>query len=133
MLVPAQVIARVGALDESFFLFWEDADWCRRIADAGFGVWCVPAAQVIHDEGGTRRHGWAPRVVVHFHRGAYLYWRKHHAPQLWNPLRWLAAVALTGRAVAVVLLEQLRTRRSRARTGADPNEPFPILTLRPSE
>ena len=31
-----------GGFDEGFFLFWEDADWCRRIKDAGYSVWCVP-------------------------------------------------------------------------------------------
>ncbi len=36
MLVPRQVIDEVGALDEAFFLFWEDADWCRRIKAAGY-------------------------------------------------------------------------------------------------
>jgi hypothetical protein len=108
MMVPASAIARVGAFDEAFFLFWEDADWCRRFADAGFEVWCVPEARVTHDEGGTRGHGWAPPVVAHFHRGAYLYWRKHHAPQSWNPIRWGAAVALSGRAVAVIATQQVR-------------------------
>ncbi len=131
MMVPARVIAGAGALDESFFLFWEDADWCRRIGDAGFDVWCVPTARVVHDEGGTRRHGWPPRAVVHFHRGAYLYWRKHHAPQPWNPLRWLAATALTTRALAVLVREQLRSVGSKARTGPDPDTPIPIPILRP--
>jgi hypothetical protein len=110
MMVPASVIGRVGAFDESFFLFWEDADWCKRISDAGFDVWCVPTARVIHDEGTTRGHGWAPRTVVWFHRGSYLYWRKHHAPQVWNPLRWLAAGALAARAAIVVANEAIHRR-----------------------
>jgi N-acetylglucosaminyl-diphospho-decaprenol L-rhamnosyltransferase len=108
MMVPASVVHEVGGFDEAFFLFWEDADWCKRIADAGYDVWCIPQAHVTHDEGGTRSHGWAPRVIRHFHRGAYLYWRKHHAPQPWNPLRWLAAAALCGRALTVMVKEQLR-------------------------
>jgi GT2 family glycosyltransferase len=111
MMAPASVIARTGAFDEAFFLFWEDADWCKRVADAGFEVWCIPQSRVIHDEGGTRNHGWSPRVVTHFHRGAYLYWRKHHAPQRWNPARWGAAAALGGRALAVMAREQIHARR----------------------
>jgi N-acetylglucosaminyl-diphospho-decaprenol L-rhamnosyltransferase len=109
MMVPASVIAQVGGFDEDFFLFWEDADWCRRIAEAGFDVWCVPQAQIMHDEGGTRAHGWAPRVVAHFHRGAYLYWRKHHAPQPWNPARWLAAAVLSVRALLVMARERAQS------------------------
>lgn len=103
MLVRRDVIDRVGGFDPEFFLYWEDADWCRRIADAGFTVWCVPKARVSHDEGTTRGHAWPAPVVRHFHRGAYLYWRKHHAPQPWNPMRWLAAAALGLRSQLIIL------------------------------
>ena len=58
------MIDEAGAFDEDFFLYWEDADWCRRIADAGFQTWCVPKARVVHDEGGTRGHAWPVPVVV---------------------------------------------------------------------
>ncbi len=109
MLVPRRVIDEVGGFDEGFFLFWEDADWCRRIKDFGYGVWCVPESRVHHDEGGTRGHGWPPPAIRWFHAGAYRYWMKHHAPQAWNPLRWLAYALLAGR--AAVLLGRYRIRR----------------------
>ena len=44
LLVPRAVAEDAGLLDEGYFLFWEDADWCKRIKDAGYEVWCVPAA-----------------------------------------------------------------------------------------
>lgn len=125
MLVPRTVIDRVGGFDEAFFLYWEDADWCRRIHDAGFEVWCEPRARVVHDEGGTRGHAWPTPVVRHFHRGAYLYWRKHHAPQAWNPARWAAAGALTVRAGAVVARDRFRDR-VRAHTPAPAVVPVPV-------
>ncbi len=100
MLVPRCVLDQVGGFDEAFFLFWEDADWCHRIKNAGLAVWCVPTATVIHAEGGTRGSGWDPRTLRSFHVGAYRYWTKHHAPQAWNPLRWAAAVLLLLHAVA---------------------------------
>jgi GT2 family glycosyltransferase len=114
MMVSAGAIAAVGAFDEAFFLFWEDADWCRRLTDAGYEVWTVPQATITHHEGSTRSHTFSPRLVRSFHRGAYLYWRKHHAPQAWNPARWLGAAALSGRAVAVMANEQRRARSRRA-------------------
>jgi GT2 family glycosyltransferase len=110
MLVPRSVIDEVGAFDETFFLYWEDADWCRRIADAGYDTWVVPKARVVHDEGATRGHAWPTPVVYHFHRGAYLYWRNHHAPQAWNPARWAAAGALAAPGVGVVARDRLRDR-----------------------
>lgn len=108
MLVPRRVIDQVGAFDEGFFLFWEDADWCQRIKQFGYSVWCVPDAQVYHDEGGTRQHGWQPSTIRWFHAGAYRYWRKHHAPQLWNPMRWIAFALLTGRAALLLASYRLR-------------------------
>jgi len=131
MMVSASAVDRVGAFDESFFLFWEDADWCKRFVDAGFEVWCVPQARVTHDEGGTRAHGWAPRLVAHFHRGAYLYWRKHHAPQPWNPVRWAAAGALTGRALTVMATELVRSMFG-GRRRPDPLTLSPVPYPQPS-
>lgn len=116
MMVRASTLAELGGFDESFFLFWEDADLCKRIASTGLEVWCLPAARVVHDEGGTRDHGWSARNVLRFHRGAYLYWRNNHAPQLWNPARWVAAGILTARAVAVITCQWAAHRRRAAHT-----------------
>ena len=113
MLVPRAVVESVGAFDEDFFLFWEDADWCRRISLAGHEVWCVPWAVVVHDEGGTRAHGWTPRTIRHFHTGAYRYWTKHHAPQPWNPLRVGAAGLLGARAAALIVTTSIHTQLQR--------------------
>ncbi|MEZ5372647.1 MAG: glycosyltransferase family 2 protein [Microthrixaceae bacterium] len=125
MAVPRSVVDATGGFDEHFFMFWEDADWCRRLHDSGYEVWCEPAARIVHDEGGTRGKGYSPRLNRAFHTGAYLYWRNHHAPQAWNPLRWLAAAGLGGRAAALMGVELVRrcvrTRPARGRTGA-PND-----------
>jgi N-acetylglucosaminyl-diphospho-decaprenol L-rhamnosyltransferase len=125
MMVPASAIAEAGAFDESFFLFWEDADWCKRMADAGRETWCVPSATIIHDEGSTRDHRWSPRVAAHFHRGAYLYWCRHHAPQPWNPLRWAAAAVLTARAAWVMVVDRLHPPSTPSGPSSDPPpDPF---------
>lgn len=119
MLVPRSVLDRVGGFDEKYFLFWEDADWCKRIVDAGYEVWTVPTAVVVHDEGGSRQHGWPTPVTLHFHRGAYRYWRTHVAPQWWNPLRWLAAIALGGRAALLITVASARRARRAPRSRTD--------------
>lgn len=103
MLVPRAVIDQVGAFDEGFFLYWEDADWCHRIKDHGYRVWCVPSARVVHDEGGTSGHRWNATTIRHFHRGAYRYWTRHHARHPLHPGRWLAAALLATRAALLIL------------------------------
>ena len=84
-------------------MHWEDADWCHRIKDSGYRVYCVPGARIIHAEGGSRR-GWPPRQLWAFHQGAYRYYAKHHAKQPWNPLRYVALVGLSLRAVVMIMV-----------------------------
>lgn len=97
----------LGGLDEGFFMHFEDADLCHRVKDAGWSVLCVPGARVVHREGGSRR-GWPVAQVRHFHRGAFRYWTKHHAPQRWHPARPVAAILLGARAALVIAAHRLR-------------------------
>lgn len=112
MMVRREAIDRVGPLDEGFFMHWEDADWCHRMKDAGLSVHCVPAARIVHHEGGSRR-GWPPRQLRAFHKGAYRYYAKHHAKHWWNPLRYIAAAGLSLRAAALIARYQLAPHERR--------------------
>ncbi len=55
MLVRREAIAEVGPLDESFFLFSEEVDWCYRFEQAGWKVYFTPEAEVVHIGGAS--HG----------------------------------------------------------------------------
>ena len=55
MLVRREAIAEVGPLDESFFLFSEEVDWCYRFEQAGWQVFFTPEAEVVHVGGAS--HG----------------------------------------------------------------------------
>jgi len=71
----------VGLLDEGYFLYWEDLDWCYRMRRAGWGVFLVPQARAIHlhrREGVRRPFSRASRAQV---RGAVRFFRKFG----WNP------------------------------------------------
>lgn len=98
MLVRRDVFGRVRGFDERFFLYWEDADLCRRVRTAGFTTRYCPSARVEHSVGQSSRsaRGLALRA---FHESAYLYYRIHVAPSAWNPLRWLAWLLLQSRYV----------------------------------
>jgi N-acetylglucosaminyl-diphospho-decaprenol L-rhamnosyltransferase len=76
---------QVGLLDERFFLFWEDADWCLRFREAGLGVYYVPAACGTHLVG-VSRAGRRLGSVWDFHVSAYRYYRKHRLPSAVHPL-----------------------------------------------
>ena len=102
MLVPRRVIDQVGGLDEEFFLFWEDADWCRRISDAGYRIWCVPAATIVHHEGGTRRqrtsdHGRrCPGHHVHLRPSGQCHFRHPYLTIFTDETNWIRSKTMVG-------------------------------------
>jgi hypothetical protein len=51
MLVGPEAIRQVGLLDEGFALYCEEIDWCARFKEAGWRIYCAPAAHVIHHSG----------------------------------------------------------------------------------
>ena len=109
MLVRAAAARQIGLLDEQFFIYWEDADWCRRFKAARWKVVCVPGVTITHHEG-LSGSGYRTRLIVHFHRSVYRYFCKHHA----RGRKWLevpAAVALTIRAAVLVAIQPIRVAR----------------------
>jgi N-acetylglucosaminyl-diphospho-decaprenol L-rhamnosyltransferase len=109
LLVRREAIDQVGMLDERFFVYWVDADWCARIRKGGWRVEAVPAAPIIHDENlkSGRRTKRRTRMILDFHRGAYTYYRTHHARGRFNPMGIAALVALSTRAAGFVLWDSL--------------------------
>jgi N-acetylglucosaminyl-diphospho-decaprenol L-rhamnosyltransferase len=105
LMTRQEVFASVGGLDEGYFLFVEDMDWCRRIRDAGHAVIYVPEAEVTHRIGASR--GPVPAWVMwERHRSMLRYVRKHFG---WpRPLVMLAAVGLALRGVLAILEDQIR-------------------------
>jgi len=97
MLIRRGAFDEAGGFDEHYFLYWEDADLCRRLQMRGWSTRYVPSAKVSHPGGvsaGTRP-AFATRA---FHRSAYRYYRTHIAPSPLNPMRWFAKAALAVRA-----------------------------------
>lgn len=48
IMVSRQAVERAGLIDERFFMYWEETDWCRRIAAAGFDIRFQPSARIQH-------------------------------------------------------------------------------------
>ena len=101
MLVRRAAIEQVGPMDEAFFMFNEDVDWCRRMNQAGWSVDYVPDAVVVHHIGASRREV-SNRVILERHRGMIHYFRKHHRAPAW--LDALTAFLIMARARLLVLL-----------------------------
>lgn len=85
---PAEFARRVGPLDEGYFMYCEDADWCRRVREAGAEVHFVPGVRVVHHVGGSG--GGSPFVNYQHHRSLVRWFLR------WEPgafRRWSGAIA----------------------------------------
>lgn len=77
LMVPRRVIDRVGLLDEGYFMYSEELDWCRRIKDAGWRVVYLPEAQIVHHVGKSSEQAVTARHI-NFQQSKLRYFRKHH-------------------------------------------------------
>ena len=95
LLVRREAIDAVGPLDEAFFLFSEETDWCRRFRDAGWKVLFYPGAECVHV--GAASHG--GRLFRENVRGHLRFLTKHRGVRYAEHARRLLAGALRLRAV----------------------------------
>jgi N-acetylglucosaminyl-diphospho-decaprenol L-rhamnosyltransferase len=102
MLCRAEAVREVGLLDEGYWLYMEDLDWCHRFWDAGWKVFYEPAGTALHVKGGSSAGRRAPRQEIAFHRGMGRFYRRFDAPEH-NPLLNAAVYAGIGAKLAVSL------------------------------
>jgi GT2 family glycosyltransferase len=94
MLVRRDTFVSVGGFDERYFMYWEDADLCRRLRAHGHTIRFVPRASAVHRVGQSSRTARVQSVRA-FHDSAYLYYSTHVAAGTLNPKRWIARVLLS--------------------------------------
>ena len=97
MAVRRRTLEEIGGMDERFFMYFEDADLCRRAREAGWLVYYLPQIEVLHHSGASS--GDRSRAIWNLHKSAFLYHRKYgpHGPLGLYSLLTLAG--LTGRAL----------------------------------
>ena len=98
VLLRVEALRAVGDFDESFFLYCEDIDWCRRAREAGWEVWLVPAAKAVHARSASVRTAGA---WVDEHRIGSLdrYFARHHGRASVWCFRVLRMIGKAARAV----------------------------------
>lgn len=96
MLIRRAALEAVGGFDERYFLYWEDADVCRRLRRHGYQIRYAPGASAVHTVGRSSRSAPASSIRA-FHASAYRYYATHVAPGTFNPKRLLARGLLAAR------------------------------------
>ncbi|MCL5951645.1 MAG: glycosyltransferase family 2 protein [Chloroflexi bacterium] len=77
MFVRRELYEKIGGLDEGFFMYSEELDWCYRAKRAGWQVVYLPAANVLHREGQSSGQVLAQRDI-YFHSSKVRFFRKYH-------------------------------------------------------
>lgn len=98
LLVRRDALEQVGGLDEGYFMYAEEVDWCKRMAAHGWEVWYAPTAQVVHIGGASSVNRKTSREAD-LYRSRVRYFRVHHG--------WLQAEALKAMIVAFTCVKQI--------------------------
>ena len=109
LMVRAEAIQAAGLLDEGYFMYAEEVDWCWRIRRAGWPFYCVPAAMVIHHGGASTRQ-FRSRSFVNLWRSRHRLYGRFYGPAR----RWLAA-----RIVRLGMRVEMRRAQCGRRKGRD--------------
>lgn len=80
LLAKRDVFEKIGLLDERFFMYVEDVDFCYRAKKAGFSVYYFPNSVVVHHIGKSTQKR-KLRMLLEHHRSMYYFYRKHHNPK----------------------------------------------------
>ncbi len=85
LIIRRSVIEKIGTLDDAFYTYFDDIDYCRSAKEAGFPTWYVPASRVVHLVGQTTgithaqgKKAKAKRRADYWFQARHRYWLKHH-------------------------------------------------------
>ena len=112
MLCRAEAIREVGLLDEGYWLYMEDLDWCYRFWQRGWPVFYEPAGEVLHVKGGSSGARRGARQEIAFHRGMGRFYRRFYAPEsspALNAIVYLGIGAKLLMSLAISLLARFGT------------------------
>lgn len=98
MISRSEILQALGGLDERFFMYFEDADLCRRARETGWLVYYLPGVTITHSAGGST--GSRPRAIWRLHKSAFLYHRKHGNRGPLGIYSLLVLAGLSGRTLA---------------------------------
>lgn len=84
LMIRKKVVEQIGLLDERFFMYGEELDWCLRAKRAGWAVMYHPDAQIVHYKGESTKYN-SRKAAIEFYRAMYLFHKKHFA-QGYSPL-----------------------------------------------
>lgn len=102
MMVRKETIEEIGLLDEAFFMYGEDLDWCYRIKAAGWKIIYFPEATIIHLKGGSGGRK-SSKSIYEFHQSMRTFYDKHYVQSYPVWVRYMVYGAIKLRYLADIL------------------------------
>jgi N-acetylglucosaminyl-diphospho-decaprenol L-rhamnosyltransferase len=93
ILTRREVIEQVGPLDERFFMYSEEVDWCCRVHAAGWAIWQEPRACVTH-VGGAATSQFRSRMQIALYESRLRFFRKHRSPRFVRAHTWIVRAGM---------------------------------------
>jgi hypothetical protein len=93
MMVRREALQRVGGMDEGFFMYCEELDWAMRIHRAGWEVYCVPAAELVHYAGQSTQQV-RPEMFVTLWRSRFRFFARHYGALFNRVVPWMVRMGL---------------------------------------
>jgi len=97
MFFRKRILKDIGFLDESFFMYGEDLDWCFRIREAGWKIYYLPETKIIHFKGESSKKSNID-LILQFYRAMKLFVEKHYHNRYFNVPQWLLVAGISLRA-----------------------------------
>ena len=88
MLVRREAFQQVGGLDEGYFMYAEEVDWCYAMKEASWQVWYQPKSQIVHYGGGSSKNR-RPQREADLYRSRVRFFRKHYGDAAAGALKLL--------------------------------------------
>lgn len=111
MVIRREVVQQIGYLDEMFFAYQEDTDFCVRARKAGWKIYYVPTASLTHygGEGGSKVQPY--RSIWAWHKSYFLYYRKQLAKDYFFLFNWLYYLLMGAKLVVAMVLTFFRKNK----------------------
>ncbi len=108
-LLRMQAVKQVGPLDDTFFMYAEELDWCLRARRRGWQVWFESKAVATHVLGGSSSKNELP-MMVQSYKSVYIFFRKYYPPSSNMAVRLITRIAMLVRALALPLRGKWRDK-----------------------
>ena len=102
MFIRRAAFEKVGYLDEDYFMYCEDVDYCYRITRSGWKVYYAPVSDIIHYKGESTKKNNLD-YILNFNKSLYLFYKKHFHKKYFSFFSWIILVGIFLRGVFVYL------------------------------